>query len=176
MGFVSDEEKIKQSNSITELESIITKAIKKVGGSKENDLCRYIPMSSGGYMHHFTLRKMKNKQPDSLLTLIEKFIINKVPTTIPPKTRAARGSRKRKDQLNFTKSQLEKLLNMARLAGDKEMISILSPKKSFNALKRELIQNIKQEKISQELWNTYVETLTTLQNLSVHELINLNND
>lgn len=175
MGFVSDEEKIKQSNSMAELESIITKAIKKVGGSKENDLCRYIPMSSGGYMHHFTLRKMKNKQPDSLANLIEKFIINKVPTTIPPKTRAARGSRKRKDQLNFTKSQLEKLLNMARLAGDKEMISILSPKKSFNSLKRELIQSIKQEKISQELWNTYVETLTTLQNLSVHELIN-NND
>ena len=76
MGFVSDEEKIKQSNSMAELESIITKAIKKVGGSKENDLCRYIPMSSGGYMHHFTLRKMKNKQPDSLANLIEKFIIN----------------------------------------------------------------------------------------------------
>lgn len=65
---------------------------------------------------------------------------------------------------------------MARLAGDKEMISILSPKKSFNALKRELVQSIKQEKIMQELWNTYVETLTTLQNISVHELINSNND
>ena len=36
---------------------------------------------------------------------IEKFIINKVPTTIPPKTRAARGSRKRKDQAESNQKQ-----------------------------------------------------------------------
>lgn len=96
MGFVSDEEKIKQSNSMVELESIITKAIKKVGGSKENDLCRYIPMSNGGYMHHFTLRKMKNKQPDSLLNLIEKFILNQIPKTIPPKLELLEGREKEK--------------------------------------------------------------------------------
>ena len=39
-------------------------AIKKVGAKRENDICRFIPMTSGGYMHHFTLKKMKTKQHD----------------------------------------------------------------------------------------------------------------
>ena len=61
---------------LKDLEGIISKAIKKVNGRKENDLCKYIPMTSGGYMHHFTLKKMKNRQPQELGSLIEKFIIN----------------------------------------------------------------------------------------------------
>ena len=44
--------------NLHEIEDIIAKAIKKVGGSKENDLCRFIPMTSGGYMHHFTLKTL----------------------------------------------------------------------------------------------------------------------
>ena len=50
-----------KEKKLDELESIIDKAIKKVNGRKENDLCKFIPMNSGGYMHHFTLKKMKNK-------------------------------------------------------------------------------------------------------------------
>ena len=81
-------------------------------------------------MHHFTLRKMKNRKPSELSTLIEKFIINtEKPSVVAPKQRAARGSRKRRDQVTFTRNQLERMLNIARLAGDKEMVSILAPKK-----------------------------------------------
>ena len=98
-----------------EIEDVITRAIKKVNARKENDLCRYIPVSSGGYMHHFTLRKLKNRNPSELGILIEKFIINSdKPLTIPPKKRAARGSRKRKDQPTFTRNQLERMLNIDR--------------------------------------------------------------
>ncbi|GAB4192136.1 MAG: hypothetical protein Tsb0015_14290 [Simkaniaceae bacterium] len=172
MNFTSEEEKLKKAKSLEELEKIIAKAIKKVGGTKENDLCKYIPMTTGGYMHHFTLRKMKNKQPGELASLIEKFIINQNPRAVAPKPRAARGSRKRRDQMNLTKPQLERLLNMARLAGDKEMISILSPKKSLPALKKELIQSIRQERVEQELWNAYVEAMTTEQNPTANELAN----
>lgn len=161
------EESVKTNpKKLEELESTISKAIKKVRGKKENDLCKYIPMNSGGYMHHFTLRKMKYKNPKELGSLIEKFILNPDrPLVVPPKQRAARGSRKKKDQLTFTKLQLERLLNMARLAGDKEMIAVLSPKKSLAHCKRELIQAIRHGIVDHELWNSYVEAVNAQQAL-----------
>lgn len=157
----TEEETVKQDpKALAELESVIAKAIKKVGGSKENDLCKYIPMRSGGYMHHFTLRKMKHKKPTELSALIEKYIIKSDrPNAVAPKQRAPRGSRKRRDQLTFTKGQLERLLNMARLAGDKEMVSLLSPKKSLATCKRELIQAVRHSVVDHELWNGYVESV-----------------
>lgn len=152
---ISQESKVKE---LKELETVIAKAIKKVGGRKENDLCKYIPVSSGGYIHHFTLRKMKSKQPIELSTMIEKFIINPSrPSVVSPKQRAPRGSRKRRDHITFTKGQLDKLLSMARVSGDKEMITVLSPKKSLAACKRDLIQSVRQGVIDHELWNDYVE-------------------
>ena len=53
-----------------ELQSTIEKALKKIKGTKENELCRYLPMDSGGYMHHFTFRKMKGECPKDLIALI----------------------------------------------------------------------------------------------------------
>jgi len=148
-----------KTKSLKEIEDVISKAIKKVGVRKENDLCRYIPMTTGGYMHHFTLRKMKSKQPQELGAMIEKYIIHADrPGTVPPKSRAARGSRKRRDQITFTRGQLERMLNIARLAGDKEMISVLSPKRPLATCKRELIASIRHGKVEQELWNAYVES------------------
>jgi hypothetical protein len=134
------------------IEEVITKAIKKLGAKKENELCKYLPMKSGGYMHHFTLRKMKIKQPQELAAIIE-------PTVIAPKQRAARGSRKRKDHMNFTRMQLERMLTIARLAGDKEIVTMLSPRKSLATCKRELIQTIRHNKVEPELWNSYSEAV-----------------
>lgn len=152
-----------RTKNLKEIEDTITRAIRKVGGKKENDLCRYLPMSTGGYMHHFTLRKMKSKQPQELGMLIEKYIINnEKPGAVPPKQRAARGSRKRRDQLSFSRNQLERMLNIARLAGDKEMISILSPKKSLATCKRELIISIRHGRVEHELWNAYVEAVNSV--------------
>src|SRR5579872_5866060 len=153
-----------ESKSKTNIEDIILKAIKKIGAKKENELCKYLPMKTGGYMHHFTLRKMKSKQPQELSGIIEKFVINSdKPIAVAPKQRAARGSRKRRDHLNFTRNQLERMLNIARLAGDKEIITILMPKKSLATCKRELIQAIRQNKVEQELWNGYVEAVQAHQ-------------
>jgi hypothetical protein len=156
-----------KTKNFQEIEEVITKAIKKVNGRKENDLCKYLPMSSGGYMHHFTLRKMKNRNPAELGSLIEKFIINsEKPSSVTPKQRAARGSRKRRDQVSFTRNQLERMLTIARLAGDKEMVSILAPKKSLVAYKKELISSIRHNKIEPDLWNGYVEALNATQQAS----------
>jgi len=149
-----------KGKSLRELEDIISKAIKKVNGNKENDLCKYLPMESGGYMHHFTLRKMKHREPQQLGTLIEKFIIKTDrPSSVAPKRRAPRGSRKRRDNLSFSRVQLERMLQIARLAGDKEVISMLSPKKSLPLVKRELISSIRHNRVEQELWNSFVDCM-----------------
>ena len=150
--------------SFKEVEEIISKAIKKIGGKKENELCKYLPMKTGGYMHHFTLRKMKLKQPQELSSIIERFVLHPdKPSSVAPKQRAARGSRKRRDHLNLTRIQLERMLNIARLAGDKEIITILSPRKSLATCKRELIQAIRHNKIEQELWISYTEAVQASQ-------------
>lgn len=149
-----------KTKHVKELEDIIAKAIKKVGGNKENDLCKYLPMETGGYMHHFTLRKMKHREPQQLGTLIETFIIKRDrPSAVAPKRRAPRGSRKRRDNLAFSRVQLERMLQIARLAGDKEMISFLSPRKSLPLVKRELISSIRHNKVEQELWNSYIDCI-----------------
>ncbi len=145
------------------LEETISKAIQKLGASKENELCKYIPVTTGGYMHHFTLKKLKSKNPEELASLIRKYIIKADrPSIVAPKSRAPRGSRKRKDQITFSRMQLERMLNIARLAGDKEIISLLSPKKSLASYKRDLIQAIRQNRIHQELWNGYCESINTI--------------
>lgn len=154
----------KPAKGLKEVEDVIAKAIKKLGARKENELCKYLPMKSGGYMHHFTLRKMKYKQPQELSGIIERFVINADrPMVIPPKQRAARGSRKRKDHMNFTRIQLERMLNIARIAGDKEIITILSPRKSLASCKRELIQSIRHNKVEADLWANYAESVQAQQ-------------
>jgi len=167
---LNEKESLHKQKNFKEIEEVLNRAIKKVGVKKENDLCKYIPMTSGGYMHHFTLRKMKKKNPSELSSMIKQFIINvDRPRAVAPKPRAARGSRKRRDQITFTKWQLERMLNIARLAGDKEIISILSPKKSLASYKRELIQAIRQNKTDQELWNGFVESLNAQNALASNE-------
>ena len=159
MSFTKQDAPSAKSNK--ELEDVISKAIKKVGGRKENDLCKYIPVNTGGYIHHFTLKKMKSKDPRELSTMIEKFIIKPAkPSVVAPKQRAARGSRKKRDAMQFSRSQLDRLLNMARLAGDHEMISILSPRKSVATAKRELIAAVRKGDVNHELWNSYVEAVS----------------
>lgn len=160
----AQKEDVTESKTKLSIDDAILRAIKKMGAKKENELCKYLPMKSGGYMHHFTFKKMKSKQPQELASIIERFVLNSDrPSSVTPKQRAARGSRKRKDHMNFTRNQLERMLNIARLAGDKEIITILSPKKSLATYKRELIQSIRQQRVETELWNGYVETIQAQQ-------------
>lgn len=158
-------QKLNGELNFKELENLISNAIQKVGGNKENDLCKYLPVETGGYMHHFTLKKMKSEEPEKLFEMIDQFILKtKAPNKVPPKPRAARGSRKRRDQIVLTKSDLERMLNIARLAGDKEMINKLTPRKSLSQIKKDLISSIRQGKVEQELWNSYVEALNAQTN------------
>ena len=151
-----------ESKKREELEKLIDKAIKKIQGTKENDLCKYLPGPTGGYMHHFTLRKLKNVDPEQLFDLVQKFIIESEPPRIlNPKQRAPRGSRKRSDFVNFTRSDIEKVLDLARKMGDKDLVARFSPKRSLPSLKRELIRSIRESCINQDLWNAYTEAMTS---------------
>lgn len=152
---------------LNDIEEMIAQAIKKVSGAKEKDLCKYLPADSGGYIHHFTLRKLKHKQPQKLGSMIEKFIIKtEYPASVPPKSRAPRGSRKRTSSTQFTLVQLEKILRIAKQVEDKELITLLSPKVSINPIKKKLISSIRQGKADQNLWNTYVDCLNQEQILN----------
>lgn len=152
----------KQSKLEAQLDSLINKAIAKIGAKKENDICRYLPVSTGGYMHHFTMRKLKHENPAQLSELISQYIIHaEKPKSVAPKQRAARGSRKRRDQITFTKQDLERMLHMARMAGDREMVRKLTPKRDLRSIKRELISSIRHGRIEPDLWNSYVEVITS---------------
>lgn len=162
------EEEIK---TVKALEDKIRQAVRKIGGRKENDICRYLPIDTGGYMHHFTMRKMKTEDPKGLIQLIEKFIIGSTaPSSVTPKPRAARGSRKRRDGMNFSRIELERLLAMAKRMGDHDMITKLSPKKSLAAYKRDLIASIRHNEANEALWRDYIEALAAAKAETAEEV------
>ena len=145
-----------------QLETLINQAVKKVGGKKENDICRFLPISTGGYIHHFTMRKMKTEAPEQLQAMISKYILNnEKPSNVPPKPRAARGSRKRRDQILFAKTDIDQMLSLARAAGNKDLIRKLTPRKDLRTVKRELIASIRHGRVEQELWHFYVEAVSS---------------
>jgi hypothetical protein len=147
-----------------ELQEIITNAIKKVGCKRENDLCRYLPMSNGGYMHHFTMKKMKTQLPGKLAEMLKNFVINpNKPVTVPPKQRAARGSRKKRDLFVIPKQEIDKILSLARAAGDRDLIRRLLPKRDLGTIKRELISSIRHNRLEPELWHSFTEALSQQQ-------------
>lgn len=148
--------------SLEDLESNIQRAIDKIGGHKENDLCKFLPVTTGGYMHHFTLRKMKTEQPEELNGMIQKFIISPdKPNRVPPKPRAARGSRKRRDTITLSKGDLEQIRDFMRKSGNQEILSKLSYRRSLASVKRELIASIRKEAVDFDLWNSYIETINS---------------
>lgn len=150
-------------NETKSLENLIQQAIKKINAKKENDICRYLPSSNGGYIHHFTMRKMKTESTEELISLINQYIINvDKPLNVTPKSRAARGSRKRRDQFLFTKQDLERMLQLARHQGDKDLVRKLTPKKDLRTIKRELIASIRHGRVEQELWNFYGEVVNSI--------------
>lgn len=143
---------------IQELDKVIQQAAMKVGAKKENDICHYLPVPTGGYMHHFTLRKMRIEEPQVLKNHIRRYIIEtENPKLVLPKKRAARGSRKKTDVISFTQEDLAKVMELARQAGDEEMLAKLNPKRSLSTIKKELISSIKNSIIRQDLWEAYSE-------------------
>lgn len=143
------------------LEQLIERAIKKVNAKKENDICRYIPGPKGGYIHHFSMRKMKHENPEALTQMLNKYIVNNDnPHKQTPKQRAPRGSRKKKDHLPLTKQDIDLLVTLARKSGEKDIIRKLTPRKDLRTIKRELISSIKHGRLEEDLWHSYSEVMS----------------
>lgn len=155
------------NKSSATLDDAIGNAIRKIGGHGENDICRYLPAENGGYMHHFTLKKMKQEQPQELQEMISKFILHSEdPNVLAPKQRAPRGSRRKKEHVQLSKGAIDKLLNYARAANDQEMINLLTPKRSFASYKKALIQMARDGRVDQDIWNSYVQASQVTQGTS----------
>ncbi len=153
----------KKAVTEVELERLIKTAMDKLGVNKESALCRYIPSPTGGYVHHFTLRKMKTVNPEQLACWIEDHILKAdKPRNVAPKQRAARGSRKPRHQMLFSKNDIERLLKLAILSNDKEIIRKLSPQKDLKSIKRELLASIRHNRVEQDLWTTYSELVNAI--------------
>lgn len=158
----NEEQKVAKINE--ELERLLSRALNKIEGKSENDICKFLPGPKGGYMHHFTLQKLKHADPTLLSSLVQQFIIQvEAPIALDPKPRAPRGSRKKRDVISFSRGDIEKVLELARRYGEKELIAKFSPRRSFPALKRELIRSIRNNEIDQNLWNSYVEIANAMQ-------------
>lgn len=142
---------------VAQLEAVIEQAKKKIQGSKENDICRYLPSEDeNGYMHHFSLQKMKKNEPSQLIMLIKKHILEGSPKAIPSKPRAARGSRKNANTPAFTKEELARLAKYTEAAGDAELSSkILGQKASFTKCKQELMASIRANTLQPNCWEAY---------------------
>ncbi|MGR3952288.1 MAG: hypothetical protein QRY74_05285 [Chlamydia sp.] len=155
----------KGTQIVEDIEQLISGALQKLGVKRENDICRYLPASTGGYIHHFTMRKMKQQLPNALADMIHKFIINTdKPIAVRPKQRAARGSRKRKELMNLSRTDLQKMLQLAVSVNDKELIKKLLPKRELKAIKRELISSIRKDIVDTGLWTCYIEAVEHANN------------
>lgn len=138
--------------------TMMDEAMARIGGSRENDVCKYLPGDGGGYMHHFTLKKLATQNPSELKSMLRKYILDAdSPRRIAPKARAARGSRKRHDTFTFNRGEVDRLLTLAKAAGDEDMIGRLSPKKSLAHIKRDLVSSVRRGEVNQHLWESYVE-------------------
>jgi hypothetical protein len=136
-------------------EELIQKALKKIGGEKEKDICKYLPAETEGYMHHFTLRKIKKTNPQELFALIQEFILEPpTPRPIDPKPRARRNK-----SLSLNQADLKLILKLAQKTGDKHLLSKLGAKLSLPRIKRELIKSIKEDRVEEELWYSFVQAV-----------------
>lgn len=154
-----------EKKSKEELEKLIDQAIQKIQGSKEKDLCKYIPGPTGGYMHHFTLRKLKQTDPTQLVNLLKNFILNQSkPSALKPKSRAPRGSRKQPDLIKFSRNDMEKILELAKQAGDADLLARFNPQRTLAVLKKELIRSIRNHQVNHDLWNAFAHAIQTTDN------------
>lgn len=144
-----------------ESEQAVGKALTKIGSKQEKDICKYLPAEAGGYMHHFTMKKLRKTNPEEFQNLLEEFILYpSAPKTIEPKPRARRNK-----PLSINQSDLKLILKLARDTGDKHLLTKLGTKLSLGQLKRELIKSIKDDKIEEELWSSYVQAIETFQSI-----------
>lgn len=150
---------ITEEPKASETNTLITEALKKIQGKSEKDLCKFLPAETEGYMHHFTLKKLKNKNPEAFRSLIQEFIMApSTPQPIDPKPRLRKNK-----ALSINSLDLRLILKLAHTTGDKYLLSKIGSKLSYTTLKRELINSIKENRVDGELWQSFAHAAANLQ-------------
>ncbi len=144
------------------LEKSIKKALARTNSKNELDLRKYIPSQAddkSGYLHHFSLNKMKKTNPEQLNKLIEEFILT------PPSPKPIAGG-KRNQKSRFPRSEssmLIKLINIALKSGDQDAVRYLIEKCSIKEIRHAFIRTLMERKIDEQLWEAYKASVRSSQ-------------
>ena len=118
------------------LEALIQDAVVKVNGKSESDICRFLPFQSRGYLHYFSFKKMKRKNPEELSSLIKRYILQ---SANPQEILFASLEPSVKEERLFTvtETEIERLIDLARQMQDRELLEMLRIKKTSPSYKKE---------------------------------------
>lgn len=151
-------------NAQQSLNAAIESALKKIRAKKEKEMCRYLPGPRGGYIHHFTFKKLKEKDPEKCLSLVEEFILNPpTPRELEPTPRAPRGLNRTNNQIKLPNEMVNRIIQIARESGDNSLLSKILAARPLNQVKRDLIRSIRENRANQELWEAYKEAVLANQ-------------
>ncbi|MEZ5315382.1 MAG: hypothetical protein R3E91_04140 [Chlamydiales bacterium] len=142
------------------LKITIEKALNKIQGKREKEICRYLPGPRGGYIHHFTFKKMKEKEPAKCISLLEEFILHPhQPFELAPTPRAPRGLNRANNQIKLPNEMINRIIQIARENGDDSLLAKILAARPLNQVKRELIRAVRDNIADQELWEAYKEAV-----------------
>lgn len=147
---------IESESDLKKIKRYLLKAMKKIKAKEEKELCKYLPdPSKKEAIHHFTMRKMMDKNPSDFIKMLEKYILKPKKIQILP-CRKRKSRKQKQSAINLTDKDFERMLEIAKITGDHEMISKLTPKKSLKDIQKELISSIRLGAVNTVLWKAYV--------------------
>lgn len=145
-----------QKQSLEELNECIHRAMNKVTVQKETDLCRFIP-GSKGRLHHFAFTKLKATQPLELQKMIQEHILEiETPEHFSRKNKVEPIIKKFLE-VKFKRSQINRMLEILKNSGDKELIAMFSPYQTLEQAQKSIIDMVRAKEVDQDLWATYVK-------------------
>lgn len=141
-------------SGLEELEECISRAMQRVNAQKEAELCHYLP-GKNGRLHHFAFGKMKKTQPLELLTMIREHILEKdTPQTVSSAPRPGLKV-KRQVEVKLKRSQINRLVDILKEAGEEELISVLAPHQTLTQVQKLMLEMVREKEVDQGLWETY---------------------
>lgn len=147
-----------EPHTLNELEASIAKAMVRVNVNKETDLCQYLP-GKEGRLHHFAFGKMKKTQPAELTKMIRGHILEQEnPKTLSSKPKPGLMV-KRQVEVRFKRSQINRLVDILKQAGEQGLISMLTPHQTLTQVQKLMLEMIKKKEVDAELWNTYMRLI-----------------
>lgn len=147
-----------EQSTLQELDEIIIRAMDRVNIQKDVDLCHYLPKNNKR-LHHFAFGKMKKEQPAQLMHMINENILDRdAPQLLPVNIRPS-IKKKNPVELKLNKSQMNRLVNILKEAGEQELIAVIAPQESLKEVQKLMLDMIRKKEINQELWTTYIKLI-----------------